>query len=100
MAHDLALFEKFKVRRHFDEKQNKWYFSVIDIIAILIDRPDHKKAKSYWSTLKNRLKAEGSEVVTNCDHLKMKAPDRKMRETDIADLETKTGKKSWMVPIS
>ena len=61
---------------------------MIDIIAVLVDQPDFNRAKSYWTTLKNRLKMEGSEVVTNCDRLKMTAQDGKMRETDVADVET------------
>lgn len=84
----LAIFENFKIRRHYDEKTEIWYFSVIDIIAALINQKDYSKAKTYWTTLKNRLKNEGSEVVTNCDHLKMLARDGKMRETDVANVET------------
>jgi DNA-damage-inducible protein D len=83
---DLAFFEEFKVRRHYDEKQEKWFFSVVDIVAVLTEQPDYKKAKSYWTTLKSRLKKEGSEVVTDCDQLKMMAQDGKMRQTDVADL--------------
>jgi hypothetical protein len=67
----LAIFETYKIRRVYDEKKESWYFSVIDIIAALIDQKDFKKAKSYWTTLKNRLKIEGSEFVTKCDKLKM-----------------------------
>ncbi|MFZ2188201.1 MAG: BRO family protein [Candidatus Moraniibacteriota bacterium] len=84
----LAIFENFRIRRHYDEKTEIWYFSVIDIVAALIEQTDFKKAKSYWTTLKNRLKSEGSEVVTKCDQLKMIAQDGKMRETDVADTET------------
>lgn len=84
----LAIFENFKIRRHYDEKKEIWYFSVIDIIAVLTEQRDYNKAKSYWTTLKNRLKNEGSEVVTRCDQLKMLAQDRKMRETDVANVET------------
>ena len=73
----LAIFEKFKIRKSFDEKTQKWFFSVIDIVAALTEQNDYKKAKSYWSTLKSRLEKEGSEVVTNCDHLKMQANDGK-----------------------
>jgi len=69
-------------------KKKKWYFSVIDIIAVLTEQSDYNRAKTYWTTLKNRLKNEGSEVVTNCDQLKMLAQDGKMRETDVADVET------------
>jgi hypothetical protein len=84
----LAIFENFKIRRHYDEKVETWYFSIIDIVAVLIEQRDFKKAKSYWTTLKNRLKNEGSEVVTNCDRLKMLAQDGKMRQTDVANVET------------
>ncbi len=77
---DLTFFEEFKIRRHFDEKKQKWFFSVIDIVAVLIDQSNYNKAKSYWTTLKSRLKKEGSQVVTNCDHLKMQAQDGRMRE--------------------
>jgi hypothetical protein len=84
----LAIFEAFKIRRHYDEEKEKWYFSVIDIIAALIEQPDFKKAKSYWTTLKGRLKNEGSELVTNCDQLKMLSADGKKYFTDVADVET------------
>jgi hypothetical protein len=88
MDKSIAIFENFEIRRQYDEKTELWYFSVIDIVRVLIDQPDYNKAKSYWTTLKSRLKAEGSEVVTNCDQLKMMAQDGKMRETDVADIET------------
>ncbi len=84
----IAIFEGYKIRRHYDEENEVWYFSVIDIIAVLTDQKDYKKAKTYWTTLKNRLKNEGSEVVTNCDRLKMKAMDGKMRLTDVASPQT------------
>lgn len=84
----LAIFEQFKIRKSFDEKSQKWFFSVIDVVAALTDQDDYKKAKSYWSTLKGRLEKEGSEVVTNCDQLKMKASDGKFYNTDVADVET------------
>ncbi len=84
----LVVFEDFKIRRVYSEKAEIWYFSVIDIIAALTGQTNHKKAKSYWTTLKNRLKNEGSEVGTNCDRLKMKAQDGKMRLPDVADPET------------
>lgn len=88
MKNSLAIFENFKIRRYYDEARESWYFSVIDIIAALTEQPDFKKAKSYWTTLKNRLKQEGSELVTKCDQLKMLAQDGKMRETDVANVET------------
>ncbi len=84
----LAVFEEFRIRRHFDEVKEKWYFSVIDIIAALTEQSDFKKAQSYWTTLKNRLKTEGSEVVTNCDKLKLISADGKKYLTDVADVET------------
>lgn len=84
----ITIFEGRKVRRIWDKKEEKWYFSVVDIIAILTSQPEHKKAQSYWTTLKNRLKEEGSEVVTKCDQLKMMASDGKYYLTDAADAET------------
>ena len=73
----LAIFEGKKIRRHYDEKNEKWYFSVIDIISILIDQIDFKKAQSYWTTLKSRLKKEGNESVAKCDKLKLQSVDGK-----------------------
>jgi len=84
----IAIFEDHPVRRAWVEKEEKWYFSVVDIIAILTEQPDHKRAQSYWTTLKNRLKTEGSEVVTKCDQLKMRSSDGKSYLTDAADVET------------
>jgi len=83
----IAIFEGQRIRRHWDEKKELWYFSIVDVIATLIEQIDHKKAQSYWTTLKNRLKQEGSEVVTKCDQLKMQAPDGKFYLTDAADTE-------------
>ncbi|MDX9705853.1 MAG: BRO family protein, partial [Weeksellaceae bacterium] len=84
----ISLFQGNKIRKMWDEEKEKWYFSVVDVVAALINQLEHKKAKSYWSTLKNRLNSEGSEVVTNCDHLRMKAMDGKYYMTDVADTET------------
>ena len=84
----LAIFENFKIRRHYDEKTETWFFSVIDIVAALIEQEDFKKAKSYWTTLKNRLKNEGSELVTKCDQLKLLSADGKFYKTDVANTET------------
>jgi len=84
----LTVFEEFKIRRHYDEQTEKWYFSVIDIIAVLIEQTDYQLARNYWKVLKNRLKKEESEVVTKCNRLKFSAEDGKMRETDVADVET------------
>jgi DNA-damage-inducible protein D len=84
----LAVFEDFKIRRIYDEKAETWYFSVVDIIAALIQQPDFQAARNYWKVLKNRLNKEGSETVTKCNRLKMVAEDGKMRLTDVADPET------------
>ncbi len=80
----LALFEGFEVRRIFDEKTETCYFSVVDIVAALIQQPDYQTARKYWNKLKERLKKEGSQSVTNCHQLKMMASDGKMRLTDVA----------------
>src|SRR5258708_9422160 len=82
-----ALFDGQEVRRQYDEKTEMWFFSIVDIIAVLTDQTDHKKAQSYWTTLKNRLKEEGSEVITKCDQLKMKASDGKKYLTDVANAD-------------
>lgn len=84
----LTIFEGQKVRRIWNEKEERWYFSVIDIIALLTEQKNYDRAKTYWTTLKNRLKSEDSEVVTKCDRLKLLAQDGKMRETDVANVET------------
>ena len=84
----IVLFRNKQIRRHWDEKNEKWYFSVIDIVAALIEQADFKKAQSYWTTLKNRLKEEGNESVTKCDKLKLQSADGKYYETDVADVET------------
>ena len=88
MSNDLALFEGYQIRRHYDEKTETWWFSVVDIIQVLTQQSNHRKAQSYWTTLKNRLKAEGSQVVTKCDHLKMPAADGKSYLTGVATAET------------
>lgn len=84
----LAVFETFNIRRHYDEEKEKWYFSVVDIIAALIEQPDFQAARKYWNKLKERLKKEGSESVTNCHQLKLLAADGKKYLTDVADVET------------
>ncbi|MBA3047372.1 hypothetical protein KKC83_03095 [Patescibacteria group bacterium] len=84
----ITIFEGKKIRRLWDGKKEKWYFSIIDIISVLTEQVDFKKAKSYWTTLKNRLKNEGSQLVTKCDQLKMQSADGKFYKTDVADVET------------
>lgn len=84
----LAIFENFKIRRHYDEATETWYFSVVDIIAALISQPDFQLARNYWKVLKNRLNKEGNQSVTKCNQLKLEAADGKQYLTDVADTET------------
>jgi hypothetical protein len=81
----LQLFQEQKIRTHWDEKEEKWYFSIIDIVAILTEQRDYQGARNYWKVLKHRLIKEGNETVTNCNRLKMLSADGKMRLTDVAD---------------
>ncbi len=85
MEKAIALFEGKKIRKVWDDKAEKWYFSVVDVVKALTDSTD---ARNYWKVLKIRLKEEGSELVTNCNQLKMEASDGKMYLTDTADVET------------
>ncbi|MBR1915994.1 MAG: Bro-N domain-containing protein, partial [Alphaproteobacteria bacterium] len=80
----IKLFEEQKVRVEWNEAEEKWYFSIVDVVAILTQSVD---PTAYWRKLKQRLKEEGNETVTNCHALKMMAPDNKMRLTDVADTE-------------
>lgn len=80
----IQIFEEKQVRSLWDAEQEKWYISIVDVIAVLTESID---ANAYWRKLKQRLKAEGNETVTNCHGLKMLAPDGKMRVTDVADTE-------------
>jgi len=84
----ISVFEGKKIRRHWDEKQEKWYFSVVDIVQVLTDQSDYTRARKYWNKLAERLRKEGSEVVTKCHQLKMEASDGKFYITDVADAET------------
>ncbi len=84
---DIKLFESKKVRTHWDAEQEKWYFSVVDVVSILTDQPHFQGARNYWKVLKSRLLKEGNETVTNCNRLKLVAEDGKLRETDVADTE-------------
>ncbi|MCA0427773.1 MAG: Bro-N domain-containing protein [Bacteroidetes bacterium] len=81
---DIKLFEDKKVRTLWDEEKEKWYLSIVDVIAVLTDSPNPRK---YWSVLKTRLKAEGSQLATNCSQLKMQSADGKYYLTDVADTE-------------
>ena len=80
----IKLFEERKVRTIWDDTHEKWYFSIVDVVAILTDSSN---PQTYWRVLKKRLKEEGNETVTNCNALKLKAADGKMRLTDVADTE-------------
>ncbi|MFC1546381.1 BRO family protein [bacterium] len=84
----LVIFDNFKIRRHYDEKAEKWYFLVVDIIQALTEQIDYQKARKYWNKLKERLNKEGNQSVTNCHQLKLQANDGKYYKTDVADVET------------
>ena len=84
----IAVFKEKYVRRHWDENQELWYFSIIDVVAVLTEQSNYQTARKYWNKLKERLKKEGNETVTDCHQLKMRAQDGKMRLTDVADTET------------
>ena len=83
----IQLFEEKKVRTVWDSEQEKWYFSIVDVCGVLTDSKDALTARKYWNKLKQRLKEEGNETVTNCHQLKLRAYDGKMRQTDVADTE-------------
>ena len=84
---EIKLFEEQKVRMEWDDEKEKWFFSIVDVCAVLTESKDYLTARKYWNKLKQRLKEEGNETVTNCHQLKMKAADGKMRLTDVADME-------------
>ena len=88
MKNDLAIFEGYQIRRHYDEKTETWWFSVVDIVRVLTQQPDSKTARKYWNKLKERLGKEGSQLVTDCHQLKMPAADGKSYLTDVATAET------------
>ena len=83
----IKLFGDDKIRAIWDDEQENWYFSVVDVVAVLTNSKDFQTARKYWNKLKQRLKEEGFEPVTNCHQLKMRAADGKMRLTDVADTE-------------
>lgn len=87
MKESIKLFEEKKVRTVWDDEQEKWYFSIVDVVGILAESKDYQTARKYWNKLKQRLKEEGFEPVTNCHQLKLRAEDGKMRMTDVADTE-------------
>jgi hypothetical protein len=83
----IKLFEQKQIRSLWSDEEEKWYFSTIDVVAVLTNQDDFQKARKYWNKLKERLKAEGNETVTNSHQLKMVATDGKMRLTDVVDTE-------------
>ena len=85
----LLLFENKRIRTAWDEEKEEWYFSIVDVVAVLTDQPDQRGASNYWAKLKQRLKEEGADqLLTNCQQLKMKSPkDGKRYNTDVADTE-------------
>ena len=83
----IQLFEDKRIRTAWDVEKEEWYFSIVDVVAVLTDQPDQRHAAKYWSVLKTRLKKEGSELTTNCSQLKMRSADGKRYNTDVADTE-------------
>jgi prophage antirepressor-like protein len=87
MKTNIKIFEEHKVRTIWDEEREEWYFSIVDVIGILTNQPTQDRARNYWKVLKKRLKAEGNELVTNCNQLKLPSSDGKSYKTDVADTE-------------
>lgn len=83
----IQLFENKRIRTAWDAEKEEWYFSIVDVVAVLTDQPDQRHAAKYWSVLKTRLKKEGSELTTKCSQLKMRSADGKHYNTDVADTE-------------
>jgi len=88
MKNNPAFFEQHEIRRVYDEKTTTWWFSVVDIIQVLTQQADYRAARNYWKVLKHRLAKEGSQLVTNCNQLKLPAADGKNYLTDVANAET------------
>lgn len=86
MTKSLKLFNNKKIRVKWDEEQEKWYFSIVDVVAVLTEN-EFQEARNYWKVMKHRLNKEGNETVTNCNRLKLEAEDGKLRFTDVADTE-------------
>ena len=87
MNDNIQLFEDKRIRTAWDEDAQEWYFSIVDVVAVLTDQPTQRSASNYWAKLKERLKDEGSQLLTNCQQLKMTATDGRKRLTDVADTE-------------
>lgn len=88
MENNLTIFEEYNIRRLYNKETETWFFSVIDIIQALTQQPDYQTARKYWNKLKERLKKEGSQLVTDCHQLRMPAEDGRLRLTDAAHAET------------
>lgn len=85
---NIQIFENKRIRTAWDEEKEEWYFSVVDVVAVLTDQLSYDGARNYWKVLKNRLAKEGSQLVTECNQLKMRSPkDGKRYNTDVADTE-------------
>ncbi len=83
----IQLFEDKRIRTAWDEENEEWYFSIVDVVGVLTESPDYNTGRKYWNKLKQRLTEEGSELVTKCHQLKMTAQDGKKRFTDVANAE-------------
>ncbi len=84
---NLQLFEDQPIRTAWNETEEEWYFSIVDVVGVLTEQPDTRHAAKYWSVLKTRLKKEGSELTTKCSQLKLKSADGKRYNTDVANTE-------------
>ena len=80
---NVQLFENQPIRTAWDEENEEWYFSIVDVVGVLTEQPDTDGARNYWKVTKNRLKKEGSQLVTNCNQLKILSQDGKRRNTDV-----------------
>lgn len=87
MQNNPKSFEKSTIRTAWNEQEEEWYFSIVDVVGVLTETTDYQSARNYWKVLKNRLKEEGFQPVTNCNQLKMLSADGKMRLTDVANTE-------------
>jgi len=85
--HNIQLFENKQIRTAWDEENQQWYFSVVDVVEVLTEQPDTRRAAKYWSVIKARMKKEGNQLTTNCRQLKMTSADGKRYLTDVADTE-------------
>lgn len=87
MNENIQLFEDQPIRAAWDVEKEEWFFSIVDVVGVLTEQPNVDGARNYWKVLKNRLKNEGNQLVTNCNRLKMISQDGKKRLTDVADTE-------------